>query len=91
MVFEIFNLNRYFYYLFNKVTVAQLIERLAGELKDPISYHGLGEFFSLEFILNEEMNQMVQNKNNTSNSLVFDRWPQTKICSSKLFLFTYYQ
>ena len=44
-------------FLFNKVTVAQLIERLAGELS---SIPGPGEFFSLEFLLKEEMNQMEQ-------------------------------
>ena len=39
-------------------------------------------FFSI--YSNEELNQKVNNKNNSSNSLVFGSWPQTKIRSRDL-------
>ena len=45
----------------------------------------LGSFFFSYIPFNEEMNQKVKNKNNknkSSNSLVFGQWPQTKIAKS---------
>ena len=60
-------------------SVAQLIEWSASALKVPGSNSGLGEFFS-SIPFNEEMNQMVNKKNNnSSNSLDIGRWPQTKM------------
>ena len=68
-----------FYSWINKLAVAPLIERLAGELKGPSSSLGFGLYISLELLLKREMNQMVNKNNykNSSNSLVFGRWPQT--------------
>ena len=66
----------------NKVSVAQLIEGLAGEPKIPGWIPSQGEFFFTSIFFKEEMNQMVnkkENNNNSRNSLVFGLWPQTKI------------
>ena len=41
----------------NKDAVAQLIERLAEVLTDPGLIPSRGEFFSLEFLLKEEINK----------------------------------
>ena len=69
-----------FHNLSNYVAVAQWIKFSAGELNDPGSIPGQGEFFTLKFLFKEEKNQMVNNKNNnnSSNSLVFGLWLQTK-------------
>ena len=50
MVFEIF---KYiiFKYFCNNVSIYQLLERSTGVLKVTGSYPGLGEFFSLKFLL----------------------------------------
>ena len=55
-------------------------KHLAVVLNNPCPIPSQGDFFHLNFF--KEMNQMVEdnkNKNNSSNSLVFGRWPQTKI------------
>ena len=69
-----------FYSRFHKFAVAQLIECLPVILKDPSLIPSQEEFFLLEFLLKEEMNEMVNKKNNnnknSSNSLVFGLWPQ---------------
>ena len=54
--------------------------------KDPILIPGWEEFFSLKVSFKKEIIQMEKNKNktnnykynNSSNSLFFGRWPQTK-------------
>ena len=63
----------------NKAIVAQLIENCTHDQEDIGSSPKPANRFSI--YLNEELNQM-ENKNknkNTGNSLVFGRWPQTKI------------
>ena len=60
--------------------VAQLIEQCTHFLEEVGSSPTPGNIFSI--YLNEELNQMENNKNknkNSSNSLVFGRWPQTKM------------
>ena len=67
------------------VSLAQLVDCQTVDLEVPGSNPGLGEFvFLIPF--NDEMNQMVKDKakaknknNNSSNFLVFGRWPQTKM------------
>ena len=55
---------------------------LAVDLKNPCLISSQGVFFT-KISFKEAMNQMVKDKknknNNPSNSLVFGRWPQTKI------------
>ena len=83
MIFEIFKWI-IFKVIYNNFSIAQLVEGQTGVLEVPGSNSSLGDFFSLPF--NEEMNPMVKNNkknnsnnnNNSRNSLVFDRWPQTK-------------
>ena len=60
--------------IFN-VTITQLIECLAGVPKDPGLISGWEGFFHLNSF-SEEMREMEKN-NNSGNSLVFGRWPQT--------------
>ena len=62
--------------LFLQFTVAQLIEQLTHYLEVVGSSPTPGNIFSI--YLNEELNQMENNNKNSSNSLVFGRWPQTK-------------
>ena len=71
MVFEIIRLNRFCI----NVPIAQLIECLTGEQEDPNSILRKGEKIFTLIPFHEEMIQMV-NKNKSSNSLVFGRWPQ---------------
>ena len=59
------------YFLLHRSSVDKY---LAVDLKDPGSIPGRGEIY-----FKEEMNQKVKNNmNNSSNSLVFGRLPQTK-------------
>ena len=75
MVFEIL---KYiiFKHLCNNGSVDQLVERLTGVLKVPGTNPSKGEYFSLKLSFKEEMRQK-EKRNNSSNSLVFGRWPHT--------------
>ena len=58
----------------------KLVQGLRRGMK--IRFQLPAQIFKIIFNLYEEMNQMVnnnKNKNNSSNSLVFSQWPQTKM------------